>query len=84
MDCRNQGLGLSGRPYCFISDPGGEDGIVYDEANKADYPTEHVYAREVPKSEAATASIDSLILTAVRHKKSKGSIASWASRWQFF
>ena len=28
--------------------------------------------REVPKNEAATASIDALILTAVRHKESKG------------
>ena len=62
----------SGRPYCFTSDPGGGDGIVYDEANKADYPTEHVYVREVPKNEAATASIDALILTAVSHKESKG------------
>lgn len=27
----------SGRPYCFTSDPGGGDGIVYDEANNAEY-----------------------------------------------
>ena len=65
----------SGRPYCFTSDPGGGDGIVYDEEaiNAGLSDRTRINVREVPKNEAATASsIDALILTAVCHKESKG------------
>jgi hypothetical protein len=34
--------GATDLPYVFTSDPTGSDGIIYDRASDADWPTEHI------------------------------------------
>jgi hypothetical protein len=57
-----------GRPFCFTSDPNGGDGIVYDETNAADFPTEHIFVPRIASDEAADTSIGALLTKAVEDK----------------
>jgi hypothetical protein len=63
------------RPFCFTSDPNGGDGIIYDESNAADFPTEHIFVPRIAPEQAAKPSIDALLFKAVRDKESKGGAA---------
>jgi len=60
------------RPFCFTSDPSGGDGIIYDENNATDFPTEHIFVPRVPPEKAADTSVGALLTKAVQDKESKG------------
>ncbi len=57
----------------FTTDPTGGDGIIWDKSNDNAWPTEHVFVPPVP--EGARASVESLILEAIKAKNQKGDVA---------